>query len=85
MIELHENVYKGKPAIKCATGIINNVNKIHKYSEAKINDLKEQEKAWKETEEYKTWEKDYAEREDDDVFRYDPDPKGWEILNSALN
>jgi len=26
------------------------------------------------------WENDYVEREDDDLFRYDPNPMGWKQL-----
>ena len=83
MVELYNNVYQGKAAVKCCAGVIGNVNKIQKYNDEKIAELKKQEEEWKASEDFKKWEKEYSEREDDDVFRYDPDPKGWNALFSA--
>jgi len=38
---------------------------------------------FKQTDDYKKWEKDYDDRDDDDMVRNDPDPQGWTAFISA--
>ena len=39
--------------------------------------MKAEEEEYKKSQTYIDWEKKYTSREDDDIFKYDPDPEGW--------
>ena len=47
--------------------------------------MKEEEEEYKKSEKYAEWEKQYNEREDDDIFKYDPDPEGWQKLFETVD
>jgi len=66
-------------------GMLRAINKIQKYDEKKVEELKKEHEAYQETEEYKEWKKKYDGREDDDTFRYDPNPQGWNTLFETID
>lgn len=56
---------------------------MQKYTEAEIGKFNAEYEEYKQTEEYTKWEKKMEDREDDDIFKYDPDPVGWLVFFKA--
>lgn len=73
----------GKYPKKCCLATIKTVFKIQKMSEEQISAIQKEEEEWKTSPEYESWKKKYDEREDEDIFKYDPDPKGYQGLFNA--
>ena len=83
MIEWQDNAFRGKWPIRCCHGVLNTLSKIQKISPSEEEASKQFEEH-KQTEEYKKWEKEFDDRDDDDMVRNDPDPEGWKAYIDAI-
>ena len=85
MIDIMENNFRGKVPTRCCLNMLRTISKISGYSEEQRKKEQASYEEYKKTDEFAAWEKEYAEREDDDMWRYDPDPQGWDVYFKVIS
>lgn len=85
MLEMEDNIYKNKNAVKAAFGIIKTMNKVEKIKEEEEKRFKPEFDEYKASTEYKNLVEDLRKRDEDDEFRNDYDPKGYDLYEKAVN
>lgn len=85
MIEMEDKVYKNKFAVKAALGMLKVAKKAAKLDkQAELDKLRPEIAAFKESKEYQKILEDIKKRDDDDDFKHDIDPKGYELYEKFL-
>lgn len=88
MLEFQDNLYKGQWPVKSCLNMLKVINRIQKevkVNQGKVAEIKKEFEEYQTTDEYKKWEKEYENREDDDDVRNDPDPQGWKLYIDAAS
>ena len=73
MLKFQESVYQGRWVQRAVLHAIRTISRISK-SEQTAEKIKEEFESYKQTDDYKKWQKDYDNREDDDDVKNDVDP-----------
>ena len=85
MVAMEDKVYKNKFAVKAALGMLKAAKKAEKVDRAaEIEKLKPEMAEYKQSKEYLKILEDIKKRDDDDDFKYDTDPKGYELYEKFL-
>lgn len=85
MIRMQENLYAYKYASRAATGLLRTLNRIRKVQQEEKERFQPEKEAYENSDEYKELLKSFAEKDEDDDYKYDKDPKGFSLYNSVLN
>lgn len=85
MIAMEDKVYKNKFAVKAALGMLKVAKRAAKLDkQAELDKLRPEIAAFKESKEYQKILEDIKKRDDDDDFKHDVDPKGYELYEKFL-
>jgi len=85
MVAMEDKVYKNKFAVKAALGMLKVAKKAVKIDrDSELGKLRPEMAAYKESKEYQKILEDIKKRDDDDDFKYDADPKGYELYEKFL-
>jgi hypothetical protein len=85
MIEMEDSVYKNKYAVKCAIGIINTLKKINSHVEEEKAKFEPLHKEYLESAEYKKLQEELKKKDEDDDYRNDTDPKGYDHFKKCVS
>ncbi len=85
MIDMADNIYSNKYAIKCALGIIKSLRKLDKIKEEEIMRFEPLFMEYKNSAEYKKLVEELAKKDEDDDFKSDADPKGFDHYNACVS
>ncbi len=85
MLDMEDELYKNKFAVKSTIGMIKVMKKIESIKESELEKLKPEFEEYKNSEEYKKLLEDLRKKDDDDEYRNDPDPKGYELYEKCVS
>lgn len=85
MIDMEDRVYRNKYAVRAAIGMIKVARKAAKLNaQEEIAKLKPEVEQWKESKEYKKLLEEIKKQDDDNDYRHDVDPKGYDLYEKFL-
>lgn len=84
VMDFQKSVYRGRWIQRAVRDWVKVISKIAKSGQS-ADQIKEEFEKYKETDEYKKWQKDYDNRDDDDDVRNDQDPQGWDLYIRAAS
>lgn len=79
-----DNLYAYKYASQAAHGILRTLNRLQKSMEKERPVIQAQRAEYLESEEYKKLQASFKEKDDDDDYKYDKDPSGFELINKVF-
>jgi len=84
MIEMEDNVYYNKYAVRYALGTIKTLRKLDKIKTEESAKFKPEFEKYLISDEYKKLLEDLRKKEEDDEYRNDTDPQGYELYKKCL-
>lgn len=84
MMDFEDNIYKNKFARKTCIGVIQIMNKLMKSKDQELTTFIPKYEEYMISEEYKKLVDDLNSKEEDDEYRNDYDPKGYELYKKSL-
>ena len=85
MIDMEDRVYRNKYAVRAAIGIMRVAKKATGLNaQEEVAKLKPEVDSWKESKEYKKLQEEIKKQDDDNDYRVDVDPKGFELYEKFL-
>jgi hypothetical protein len=84
MLDMEDEMHRNKNAVRAAIGLIRTMNKVNKIKEAELEKLKPEAETYKASKEYKDLVEELRKRDEDDDYRNDYDPKGYEAYEKAV-
>ncbi|CDW89756.1 n-alpha-acetyltransferase auxiliary subunit-like [Stylonychia lemnae] len=84
MLEMEDNIYKNKNAVRAAIGIIKTMKKVDKIREEEQKKFQPEFDSYKASTEYIKMCEELKKRDEDDEFKNDFDPKGYDLYQKAL-
>lgn len=86
MIEMEDHVYRNKYAVRAALGTIKVARKVNKLNrEEELAKLKPEVEEYKSSKEYKQVQDEIRKKDEDDDFKNDPDPRGYDLYESFVS
>ena len=82
---MEDNVYKNKYAVKCALGIIKCLTKLDKVKEEETKRFLPLHDAYMSSDEYKKLQEELRKKDEEEEYRNDTDPKGFEHYKKCVN
>jgi len=79
MLDMEDKVYQNKYAVRAALGLIKTMNKVEKIKEEEQKRFSKEINEYKESKEYKTMVEELKKRDEDDEYKTDYDPKGYDL------
>lgn len=76
---MEDNIYKNKNAVDAAIGIIKTMNKVENIKEEEQKRFGPEIQEYKDSKEYKDLMEELRKRDEDDEYRNDYDPKGYDF------
>jgi N-alpha-acetyltransferase 15/16, NatA auxiliary subunit len=84
MIDMSDQMHRNKNAVRAALGAIRTLSKVNKIRTQELEKLQPEFEAYKASKEYKDLIEDLRKRDEDDDYRNDYDPKGYEAYEKAV-
>lgn len=85
MIDMEDRVYRNKYAVRAAIGMMRVAKKASGINaQEEVAKLKPEVDSWKESKEYKKLQEEIKKQDDDNDYRIDVDPKGFELYEKFL-
>lgn len=81
---MEDHIYKNKYAVKAAYGLIKTMNKVDKIREEEEKRFKPEFDEYKNSSEYKKMVEELKKKDEDDEFRNDYDPKGYDLYEKTV-
>lgn len=86
MLDMEDRVYRNKYAVRAALGMIKTARRALKLNvEKELANLRPEVEEYKNSKEYKTLQDEIRKRDDDDDFKHDNDPKGYELYEKFVS
>lgn len=85
MIDMEDDLYKSKYAISSTIGMIKVMKKIDLIKEAELEKIKPEIEEYKNSKEYQTLQDGLRKGDDDDDYKNDADPKGYELYEKCVS
>ena len=80
-----DNIYKNHNAVRAALGIIKTMNKVQKIREEEEKEFQPEIEAYRNSDDYKKLMEDLKKKDEDDDYRQDSDPKGFELYEKSVS
>jgi hypothetical protein len=84
LVEMGDKLFKNKQAVRSALGIMKTMEKAQKKKESELAVVNPEMEIYRASKEYKALQDDLKKRDDDDEYRIDADPKGFDAYLKAL-
>jgi hypothetical protein len=84
MIDMEDNIYKNKFAVRCALGMIKILRKLEKNIESEKVKFEPEMALYMDSKEYIELQDEIKKKDDEDETRMDTDPKGFELFSKAV-
>jgi len=85
MLEMEDRVYRNKYAVRAALGTIKVFRRVSKLNkEEELAKLKPEVEEYKNSKEYKQIQDEIRKKDDDDDFKNDADPRGYDLYESFV-
>jgi peptide alpha-N-acetyltransferase len=84
MLDMMENIYRNRNAVRAALGIIKTMSKVQMIREEEEKQFEPEFEAYKNSDDYKKLMDEIKKRDDDDDYRLDNDPKGFELYEKSV-
>ncbi len=85
MLAMEDRVYQNKFAIKAAVGTLKVAKRVAKLdAKEELKALEPEIAEYQASKEYQQLQEDIKKRDDDDEFKYDTDPKGYDLYKKFL-
>jgi hypothetical protein len=84
MLEMEDNIYKNKFAVKSAIGIIKVMRKVEKIKESERERIKPEIVEYKASTKYQKLQDELKKKDEDDDFKTDPDPEGYDVYENIV-
>lgn len=84
MLKMEDNVYKNKYSVKAALGIIKACKKLDKIRQAESDKFGPEYQIYIQSEEYTKLQEELKKKEEDDDYRNDPDPQGFDLYKKIV-
>jgi len=84
MLDMEDNIYTNKNAVKAAIGIIKTLKKVDQNREEEEKKFQPEFDTYKASEEYKKLCDELKKKDEDDEFRNDYDPKGYDLYLKSV-
>lgn len=82
---MEDHVYRNKYAVRAAIGMIKTARRALKLNaQEELEKLKPEVEEYKNSKEYKSLQDEIRKRDEDDDFKHDADPKGYELYEKFL-
>ena len=85
MLNMEDNIYTNKYAVASAIGIIKVMKKVDTIKEEELKKLKPEVEEYKQSKEYQKLQEDLKKKDEDDEYRNDSDPKGFELYEKTVS
>jgi len=84
MLDMMDNIYRNRNAVRSAVGIIKTMSKVQKVREAEQKLFEPEMEAYRNSDDYRKLLEEIKKRDEDDEYRQDSDPKGFELYEKSL-
>lgn len=81
---MEDNIYKNKYAVRSTIGEIKVLKKLDRIKEEEGTKIKPEIEAYKTSKEYEKLIEELKKKDDDDEYRNDPDPKGYDLYEKSI-
>lgn len=82
---MEDSLYKNKNAVRATLGIIKTMNKVQKQRQEEEEKFKPELETYKASTEYKQMVEELKKKDEDDEFKNDYDPKGYDLYEKAVS
>ncbi len=84
MIDFEDHLYNNKFARKAALGMIKTLKTMTKVGGDELKKVEKEKGEFEKTTEYKELQRKLQEKDEDDDYKVDPDPQGFDLYKTAL-
>ena len=81
---MEDNIYRNKYAVRSTIGEIKVLKKLDRIKEEEAARIKPEIEAYKASKEYEKLLEELKKKDEDDEYRNDTDPKGYELYEKAI-
>lgn len=85
MLDMEDNIYRNKNAVKAVIGMIKTMNKVNKIREEEEKRFQPEIEEYKASKEYKQMIEELKKKDEDEDNRNDYDPKGYDLYQNSVN
>lgn len=85
MIDVEDNLYKNTFAAQASIGMIKLMNKLEKIKEREQEEYKPKLEEYYKSDYYKKLQEQISKQSEDDEFKFDADPKGYELYKQCVS